>query len=118
MTKKQDYPYIRAWGRMMGSMPYYIEDRVAEARKDRAPQDATYKKDGTWLTVDGITNEETRSQLGLPPLMTPEEQAERARRVMLLSEMRDTLLAMPDEAFAEIVEMVRETAADKDRSRT
>jgi hypothetical protein len=55
------YPYIRAWGRMMSSFPYYIEDQVREATRDKAPQDAIYKgQDGKWETYRDVTREDTR----------------------------------------------------------
>ncbi len=38
----QDYPYIRAWGWMMGSDRYYIEQEIETARADKAPEDAIY----------------------------------------------------------------------------
>lgn len=37
-----DYIYIRAWHRMTGSFDYYIEDQVAKARADKAPETAVY----------------------------------------------------------------------------
>jgi len=48
-----DYPYIRAWGRHMGSNLSYIADQVSEARKDKAPEDATFKSadTGEWHTM-------------------------------------------------------------------
>ena len=39
-----DYPYIRAWYRISGSFPYYIEQQVELARKDNAPHDAVFGK--------------------------------------------------------------------------
>jgi hypothetical protein len=57
-----DYVYVRAWGRAMGSHPSYIADQVAQARKDKAPPNATYKrvgKDGSWATMDDIQNNST-----------------------------------------------------------
>jgi hypothetical protein len=52
--KEYDYPEIRKWGKKMGSFPYYIEQQVRQARKDKAPQNATYKSDGKWATTDDI----------------------------------------------------------------
>lgn len=37
-----DYPYIRAWGHLMGSGTHYIEDEVRRAKLDQAPQDVIY----------------------------------------------------------------------------
>lgn len=39
-TMTTDYPFIRAYGRIMGSYQYYIDDEVRRAREDGAPQDA------------------------------------------------------------------------------
>lgn len=70
-----DYPYIRAWGRMMGSSHYYIQQEVEKARQMQAPQDAIYERDGVWAVVDDIRSDETRRAIGAPP-MTPERKAE------------------------------------------
>ena len=66
MTNK-DYPYIIKWGALLGSLPYYVKDQVAQAKKDNAPQNAIYKKheEETWVTTDDVTSIETRRQLGL-----------------------------------------------------
>lgn len=69
MPNNNDYPYIRAWCKMMGSFDYWLQDQLEQARADNAPQNATYRRDdGTWSTTDNITNPDTRTQLGLPPL--------------------------------------------------
>lgn len=69
MPKRNEYPWIVAWGRMLGSYPYYIDQQVAQARHDGAPNTAIYKDStGTWQTTDDITSELTRHRLGLPPL--------------------------------------------------
>lgn len=61
MTQTQtDYPYIRAWGKFMGSHQYYINDEIARAKNDEAPQDAIYKRDGRWITFRQITSTTTR----------------------------------------------------------
>lgn len=50
-----DYKTVRAWGKIMGSFDYYIQERIVEAKKDNAPANATYKNDdGTWNTTDNI----------------------------------------------------------------
>jgi hypothetical protein len=55
-----DYPLIRAWGRQMGSMPYYIEAQVARARQTNAPHDALYERQssagrtGQWARLDDL----------------------------------------------------------------
>lgn len=44
MSKHDDYPAIVAWGRMMGSRPYYVEDEIERARRDGAPRLATFRR--------------------------------------------------------------------------
>ncbi len=72
MKEKQplDYRYIRAWGAMLGSDSSYIKEQVELARKDKAPQNAIYKKltdkmknNSTWKTTDDITREDTKYRL-------------------------------------------------------
>lgn len=67
---RKKYPYIVAWGKMIGSMDYYINDMVRQAEKDGAPEDATYVKNvtsdnatGKWSTMDGVVNANTRIYL-------------------------------------------------------
>lgn len=72
---KNDYPFIRAWGRVMGSQRTYIEEQVAQAREDNAPEDAIYwrherEPDGrtlrilrVWHTYREVTSLTTRSQM-------------------------------------------------------
>jgi hypothetical protein len=61
MKHRLDYPYIRAWGWMMGSLPYYIDEQVKLARQDKAPQTATYRNDdGSWNTIEGCKRLDTR----------------------------------------------------------
>lgn len=57
-----DYPYIRAWGRLLHSFPYYVEGEIEDARRSKAPPDAIYSRsDGTWRTYRDITSDETRA---------------------------------------------------------
>jgi hypothetical protein len=66
-----DYPYIRSWGRIMGSFRYFVEDEIDRARVDGAPQNAIHRKDdGTWATTDDVRSDETRRRLGLDPVPT------------------------------------------------
>jgi hypothetical protein len=37
-----NYKYIRAWGRMMGSRDPYIQAQIQKAYETKAPQDAVY----------------------------------------------------------------------------
>lgn len=58
------YPYIYAWGRMMGSRQYYVFDQIMDAIVENAPLDAVYKKDdGTWATFREVTNPSTRKHI-------------------------------------------------------
>lgn len=64
MAKGNKYIYIRAWGRLMHSFPYYIREQVEEAVRDNAPQNAIYcetNEDGTrrWHTYDDIESKST-----------------------------------------------------------
>ena len=77
-----DYEWIRKWGRFLGSYKYYIDDEVARARADHAPQNAIYKHDGKWYTTDSIISQTTRIALGLPLL---EGDALEAARTALLN---------------------------------
>ena len=64
-----DYPYIRAWGRMLGSDSYYIDRQVAQARTDGAPPNAVYRNaNGQWQTTDDVVLADSRIALGLDPL--------------------------------------------------
>jgi predicted homoserine dehydrogenase-like protein len=55
---------IRAWGKVMGSLPYYVRDMVATAKEDKAPGNAIYKdEEGVWMTVSDITQTSTRQQV-------------------------------------------------------
>jgi len=57
---------LRCWAPTYG---YYIDDRVAEARRDGAPPNATHKgSTGRWWTTQEIWSAETRARLGLDPL--------------------------------------------------
>lgn len=62
MSLKVEYPYIYAWGRLMGSFNYYIEGQMNDAKIDKAPSNAIYKNAQGWVTFDTIsasTNQET-----------------------------------------------------------
>lgn len=61
----RDYPWIRAWDRMMGSFSYWTDMQLIRARADNAPQDAVYYNQdvGLWVTLEEIESEETRTRL-------------------------------------------------------
>lgn len=62
--KNTKYSYIRAWGKFMSSTKDYIEQEVAIAAADDAPEDAIWKKqDGTWATYRDITSESTKEEV-------------------------------------------------------
>ena len=59
-----DFIYIRAWGKVMGSMPFYIRDQLAVAHEDKAPGNAIYKnEEGLWMTMDDVKDHMTRIQV-------------------------------------------------------
>jgi hypothetical protein len=62
-TTANDYPAIRAWGKQSGSMKYYIDAQVEKARAAKAPQNATYERDGHWFTTDDIVDLHTRADM-------------------------------------------------------
>jgi len=60
-----DYLYIRAWGRLLNSAPYYVKDQVEKANRDGAPANAIYysDKEKRWHTFDEVANSLTRFQI-------------------------------------------------------
>lgn len=78
MSDYPDYPYIRAWGEYLGSLPSNINLLVEEAQEDGAPHDAYTKLDGQWLTVDELAHPQARKALGLQPLTMTRVLAEAA----------------------------------------
>lgn len=56
-----NYPYIRAWGQIMHSRGWYVDEQVKLAQRDRAPHDAIYKRDEKWVTASQITSGNTRA---------------------------------------------------------
>lgn len=65
----KDYPAIRAWGSLMGSYQYYIDNQVLVARATKAPQDAIYQRtdwDGKhlgWARIKDIKDLESRADM-------------------------------------------------------
>lgn len=56
-----EYIYLRAWCRMLGSFSTFTENEVARAKADGAPQTAIYRRtDGTWATFEEIQCKETK----------------------------------------------------------
>lgn len=61
---RMDYPYIRAWNKLMNATSDVIENEVAAARKEKASPTSVYKrKDGVWEIFEGIVRGETKQQL-------------------------------------------------------
>jgi hypothetical protein len=56
----QKFPYIRLWGKSLGSMDYYIIGQVARANETNAPRDALYErytergKTGEWCCLSDL----------------------------------------------------------------
>ena len=50
-----DYVYIRAYHNLKGDFPYYTVSVVEQARREKAPANATHKgKGGKWFTLDDV----------------------------------------------------------------
>lgn len=57
-----EYAYIYAWGKMLNSLPGFIDAEIEKAKRDHAPQTAIFQRqDGSWATFEGIENETSRS---------------------------------------------------------
>jgi hypothetical protein len=53
--RKQPYPHVTAWGRSLGSPACVVEELVAQAVVDGAPEDAIFKDtDGVWHTLGDL----------------------------------------------------------------
>lgn len=66
------YPWIRAWGWLLGSFSYYIEEEIQRAKRSNAPPNAIFRRytpddsgwDGkSWATTADITSPNTRYTL-------------------------------------------------------
>ena len=56
----RDFPYIRAWNRIMGNLSYWTDANLVRARADQASQDAVFY-DGTtgkWITLEDMKLED------------------------------------------------------------
>ena len=72
----KDYPYIRAYGLLLGSFPSYIDSEVEKARRTNAPQTAVSQyQDGSWATFEDITFSDTRKRIAALVAEMQEEQA-------------------------------------------
>lgn len=61
--KPPAYPYIRAWGKMMGSFKPYIDEQIAAAREANAPLDAVYFNGNNWVRFTDVQSDETRARV-------------------------------------------------------
>lgn len=60
----KNYPYVRAWGAMLRLSSYYIDDQVALARKENAPQDAMWRSvTGRWHCFHEMTKHNPNREL-------------------------------------------------------
>ena len=60
MTRTK-FIYLKAWDRMMGSAPYYIQGNQERAEKGGAPEDVIYKdKNGKWVSFSEVTSASTK----------------------------------------------------------
>jgi len=58
-----NYPTVQAWHRLTGSHNYYIKDQVEMAKKDNAPLDATFKRNGSWVKLTEVENKTFAGQV-------------------------------------------------------
>ena len=61
----EPYSYIKAWGKILGSNPYFIKAQIKLAREDEAPHNAIYKGREGWVTVDEILDIGLRAKIEL-----------------------------------------------------
>ena len=64
MPMPDDYKYVWAWGKLLGSMDYYIDRQIKKAREENAPLDAVYydNKENKWHTVGDVVSP-TRAEI-------------------------------------------------------
>lgn len=65
-VNNKPYDYIRAWGQILGSYPYYVSGEIEKARKDNAPYDAVYNGHdaiGSWHTFESIKSDQTKERV-------------------------------------------------------
>ena len=49
-----DYIYIRAYHNLKGEFPHYTVSVVEQARRQKAPANATHKIGNKWFTMDDV----------------------------------------------------------------
>lgn len=58
------YLYVRAWGKMLNSYPWYVEREVEKAKTDNAPETAIYRRDdGKWAVFEDIENKAVKVRI-------------------------------------------------------
>lgn len=62
---RKKYRHIVAWGSMMGSYAYYVNDQVARAEADGAPENAVFYStdEDRWKTYDEVKSLSTRERI-------------------------------------------------------
>jgi len=58
IKNNKDYSIIKAWNTHTQSSNYWILAQSELARKENAPENAIYKREGVWRTLDQCTNKE------------------------------------------------------------
>lgn len=64
------YPYVQAWGKLLGHHTGYVEQQITRARQLELPPTVLYERHadgvgrtGVWATIDTIPDGDTRGQL-------------------------------------------------------
>ena len=62
--RPEQYLYIRAWGKQLGSFEYFIKGEQEKAAREKAPRTAIYKAAaGNWVTYGQIVSKETKASI-------------------------------------------------------
>lgn len=62
---KKPYHYVRAWGSLIGSREYFIQDEIDRANATNAPDNAIFYSLTTksWRTVSDVSDSDLKLQL-------------------------------------------------------
>lgn len=120
-----DYSYVQSWHYKSGSMPYYVDNLVARAKREKAPADATYRamtEHGRGLRNARTAMRSSAATLGLrgagshqrwrqkrlviEPIFTPEEAES------VLAALEDSLFAIAGVIRCEIGAVANHFLAD------
>jgi hypothetical protein len=65
MENTEQYPYIKAWSKFLGSGAMWTDVQVARAIADQAPSDAIYyaAEEVRWMRAAEITNDNIRNEI-------------------------------------------------------